>query len=90
MRSHGRHTKVAARGLLLFVVSCVCGAGAFELFPYTMHQTLLTGDEVTSTVSMTTPFVFFQQSYSEINVSACLIVYYACGMVLLIHILITN
>ena len=76
MQSYSRRTTaIAARSIILwFAVSCLRGAQPLELYSYTTHQKLLRGDEETSTVSLTTPFVLFRQNYSEISVSGTFVV----------------
>ena len=71
MRGHSKRTiAIVARSIVLwFAISRLCRAQVLDLYPYSTHQQLKPGDEETSTVAMTTPFVFLGQSYGEISVS---------------------
>ena len=73
MRGHSKRTtalnSVVRSIALWFAISRLCRGQVLDLFPYSTHQQLKSGDEETSIVAMTTPFVFLGQSYSEISVS---------------------
>lgn len=56
--------------LLVSLLALVDGAAAADLYPYESHAQLPPGDEEIGTVSLTTPFLFFEQEYTELMVNA--------------------
>ena len=72
---------LVTRRLTLFwpLLALVYGVGAVDLYPFESHVQLPPGNEEMETVDLTTPFVFFQQEYTQIAVNATLHLVY-CGL----------
>lgn len=60
-----------ARTLALFV-SLLALAAAVDVYPYESYVQLPPGNEEIGTVNLTTPFLFFQQYYTQIKVNTFL------------------
>ena len=72
MRSKGGRTPVLVLHNLTTLVSLlalVYGVIAVELYSYESHVQLPAGNEEMGTVDLTTPFIMFQQEYTEITVN---------------------
>ena len=72
---------LVTRSLTLFwpLLALVYGVGAVDLYPFESHVQLPPGNEEMETVDLTTPFIFFQQEYTQIAVNATLHLVY-CGL----------
>ena len=81
MCSHGRRTlSLVTRSLTWFwpLLALVYGVGAVDLYPFESHAQLPRGNEEMETVDLTTPFVFFQQEYTQIAVNVTLNLLFTC------------
>ena len=70
MRTRKKPDTLAALALLLGLLTA--GAGGVDLYPYGLSQSdaqLSRGDEETSSVFLSTPFVFYRQEHTDITVS---------------------
>ena len=57
---------------VLLLVLLAAGAGGVDLYPFGPSQSdarLSRGDEETSSVSLSTPFVFYREEHTDITVS---------------------